>query len=203
MAAPASLLLCPECDSLQRPPGGPEGTQWRCHCCGAPLGGVPRWGLEWPLALESGALILFLIANAYPLLSLHLAGNERAVTFLGAVLALWETGEHLLAGVVLAASVVLPGWAILSHFYLLLAAWRGWRPPLARELLRLVSHLRPWGMLDVFMLGILVALVKLTGMAEVDVGRGLLAFVPLILFTAGATATLEPELLWRHLGDRP
>ncbi len=203
MATETGLLLCPECDSLQRRRNGPGGLLWRCHCCGAPLGSVPRWGLELPLALESGALILFLIANVYPLLRLHMAGIEREVSFLGAVLALWDSGDGLLAGVVLLASVVVPGWVILSHLYLLLAAWRGWRLPFARALLRLVSHLRPWGMLDVFMLGILVSLVKLGAMAEVEIGTGLLAFAPLILFTAGATATLEPELLWRRLGAEP
>ncbi|MCG6864211.1 MAG: paraquat-inducible protein A, partial [Thiogranum sp.] len=72
--------------------------------------------------------------------------------------------------------------------------------PLARIALSWISHLEPWGMLDVFMLGVLVAFVKLGNMATMHTGLSLFAFCGLIAVSAAAAAAFEPRLLWRRLG---
>jgi paraquat-inducible protein A len=74
--------------------------------------------------------------------------------------------------------------------------------PGLRTVLAWVSHLEPWGMLDVFMLGVLVSFVKLAGMATIHIGLSLYAFVGLIFVSAAATAALEPQLLWHKIDHR-
>ena len=192
-------VACHECDILQTIPPMPPGGTAQCVRCNARLVTNPKGGLDTPLALMLGAAILFLIANFYPLLELDVQGLSRTTTFTGAALTLMREDMLPLGLVVWATSVWAPGLVIAITLYILLAVRFHRHLPLLRPLLAWLSLIRPWGMLDVFMLGILVALVKLAGMADIVLGPGLYAFVPLILFSAGAAATLEPRLLWERL----
>jgi paraquat-inducible protein A len=200
---PGILLVCEECDSLQRTPELRPGGVARCLRCGARLAANPRGGIDTPLALAVGAAILFLVANAFPLVELQIQGRAQATSLSGAALALVRDGSPALGVVVWLTSVLAPGLTIGITLYVL-AAVRWMRPlPLVRPLLAWLSRFRPWGMLDVFMLGILVAMVKLGGVAEIVLGPGLYAFVPLLLFTAGAASTLETRCLWERLEHMP
>jgi paraquat-inducible protein A len=105
-----------------------------------------------------------------------------------------------LAIVVLITSVLGPGMLIGNSLYVLLAVHYRLPLPAVRPVLAWISYLEPWGMLDVFMLGVLVSFVKLAGMATMHMGLSLYAFIGLILVTAAATAAFEPYILWQRLG---
>jgi paraquat-inducible protein A len=199
VSAHCRLTACHDCDAVQAIPPVPEGGSARCIRCGARLCFNPRGGLEAPLALTLGALVLYLIANLFPLLALNIQGRTQDTTFTGAALTLAQEGMTALGMAVWVTSVLVPGSVIFITLYVLVAVRLGRRLPLLRPLLAWLSRLRPWGMLDVFMLGILVAMVKLSDLAQIIPGPGLYGFVPLILFSAGAAATLEPRLLWDRL----
>lgn len=199
MSDHTSLIACHECDCLQSAPAVEEGSSLRCARCGARLLISPKGGLDLPLALALGALILFSVANAFPLLELDFQGRSQASSLAGAAFALMREGSMPLGLAVLAMSVLIPGLVIGITLYLLLAVRLRRRWPLLRPLLRLLSTARPWGMLDVFMLGILVSMVKLAGMATLVLGAGLYAFIPLIFFSAAMATTLETRVLWERL----
>lgn len=194
-------VACQECDTLQRLPDLPPGATARCMLCGARLGTNPPGGLDTPLALALAAFLFYLTANIFPLMELELKGLVQTTSFTGAALALIENGMALLGLAVWVTSVLVPGLVISITLYVLLAVRLGQRWPGLRPVLALLCRLRPWGMLDVFMLGILVAMVKLADMAKVIVGPGLYAFAPLLLVSAGVAVTLEPRLLWERLED--
>lgn len=197
------IVACEECDTLQRVPALRPGGEAHCVRCGSELRSNPRGGIDIPLALTLGAAILFVVANAFPLLELDIQGRSQATTFTTAALTLMRESSVALGLTVWFTSVLVPGLVIGITLYVLLAV-RLLRPfPLLRPLLAWLSRIRPWGMLDVFMLGILVSMVKLAGMADIVLGPGLYAFVPLMLFTAGAASTLEPRLLWERLEQLP
>jgi paraquat-inducible protein A len=198
-----AALACHECDTLQRIPSLPPGGTARCIRCGARLCAYPRGGLDTPLALTLGALVLFLIANGFPLLELDVQGRSQSTTFTGAALALMRADMQALGLAVWVTSVLVPGLVLGVTLYVLVAVRFRLRMPLVRPFLAWLTRMRPWGMLDVFMLGILVAMVKLSDMAEIIVGPGLYAFAPLLLFSAGAASTLEPRLLWDSMDRRP
>jgi len=195
----ARAVACHECDTLQVLPDLPVGDRARCLLCGAHLGMNPRGGLDTPLALVLAACILYLAANAFPLVELDLRGLVQASSLTGAALALMREDMIPLGLAVWATSVLVPGLVMSITLYVLLAVRLGRRWPGLRLLLVLLCRLRPWGMLDVFMLGILVAMVKLADMAKIIVGPGLYAFAPLLLVSAGVASTLEPRLLWERL----
>ncbi len=107
-----------------------------------------------------------------------------------------------LAVAVFVTSILAPALMIASSLYVVLAVRFKLRLPGARQALAWISHLEPWGMLDVFMLGVLVAFVKLGNMATMHMGLSLYAFCGLIGVAAAATAAFEPHLLWQQLGRR-
>ncbi len=201
MSEDRPLIACHECDTVQRLPDLPPGGVARCLRCAARLAANPRGGLDTPLALSLGAFVLYLTANAFPLLRLEIQGRVQAASFTQAALTLWQEDMPFLALTVWATSVLVPGLVIGITLYLLLAARLGRRWPLLRPLLVGLCRLRPWGMLDVFMLGVLVSMVKLADLAVVTPGVGLYAFAPLLLFVAGVAVTLEPRLLWQRLEE--
>lgn len=196
----STLVVCHECDILQQVKRLPPGAVARCVCCGARLYGNPRGGLDVPLALVISTLVMYVVANAYPLMTLKIAGLSQGTTLSGASWALYRAGMWELGLVVLLVSVVFPGLIIGSTLYVLLALRFSLRLPRVRQVLAWISRLSPWGMLDVFMLGILVSLVKLSGMADVVLGTGLYAFTALIFLFAASAARLELHLLWQRVG---
>ena len=194
------LVACHECDTLHRLPLLSPGNTARCRCCGAVLAHNPKGGLDRPIALNISALILLLLANAFPLLTLKIAGLEQVTTLAGAAHGLYEDGMPELAAVVFFTSVAGPFVIIMASLYVLLGIHYRWRLPMLRTVLVWISHINPWAMLDVFMLGILVSFVKLAGIADVIIGPAMYALVGLILVSAAAASAYEPALLWRRLG---
>ncbi len=194
-----TLFICHECDVLQRVPDMEPGAVANCVRCGSTLFRNPAGGIEKPLALFISSLILFLIANIYPIMKLNIAGIERDTTLTGSALIFIEQGNPELAAIVWLSSVFIPGFIIFGLVYILLSirydlGWRYTKPTLLWA-----SRMLPWGMMDVFMLGILVSLVKLSALADIVLGTGFYAFAVLIVLYAAAISSLEPHSLWEQL----
>lgn len=194
------LIACHECDTLQRIPALAPGRSAHCNCCGAELLHNPKGGLDRPIALNIAALLLLVLANVFPFLTLQISGREQSTTIIGASRALYEAGMAPLAVVVIITTLIGPALVVISSLYVLLGVRFRLPLPMLRSTLSWISHLQPWGMLDVFMLGVLVSFVKLAGMAHMVMGPALYAFTALIVISAAAMSALEPHLLWQRLG---
>lgn len=195
----SELVACHECDTLQRIPALKPGGTARCSCCRSVLLRNPRGGLDRPIALYLASFVLLLVSNAFPFLTLEIQGRSEVTTILGASTALYNAGMGELAVVVFTTSILAPALLITSSLYVLLAVRFKLRLPAVRTLLAWVSQLETWVMLDVFMLGVLVAFVKLGNMATMHIGISLYAYIGLIVAAAAATSVFEPHLLWQHL----
>jgi paraquat-inducible protein A len=177
IASYAELIACHECDTLSQIPVLAPGRAARCRCCGSVLLRNPKGGLDRSLALYSAAFILLLLANAFPFLTLEIQGRSEVTNIFGASRALYKAGMGELAVVVFLTTTLAPALLITSSLYVLLGV-RACKPlPGLRTSLSWVSQLQPWVMLDVFMLGVLVAFVKLGNMATMHTGISLFAFV--------------------------
>lgn len=193
------LMACHECDALQNVGDVAEGNVVLCSCCGQRLFKKSSTTTDKPLAFILSCAILFMLANFYPVMQLTIAGIEREVTLMQSALIFYELDNPALALVVLFSSVLLPAFCIFSLLYILLSIHfkKSWR--LTRPLLVWVSRLMPWGMMDVFLLAVLVALVKLVSFSDVDLGIGFTAFVILVLNYAAAISSIEMHDLWNKL----
>ncbi|HTH15137.1 MAG TPA: paraquat-inducible protein A [Magnetospirillum sp.] len=195
VGAEEELVACPECDELHvRQPLRP-GERAKCSRCSSTLYRMPRRRPDQMLAIVVAALITFAIAHAYPILVLRAQGIINEATLLGSVAALWTEGQEPVAALVFATTWLFPLCDLLSMFFLLLAVERGWRPVLFAPVLRTLQAMRPWGMIEVLMLGVLVSLIKLSKLADVVPGVALWAFIALT-FLLAAILSYDLRSLW-------
>lgn len=144
-------------------------------------------------------MLLFVIANSFPFLSFEMQGQSTRTTLLTGVVDLYQGGDWPIALVVLFTSILAPGLQLALLLLVLVPLSLDLMPSWLPRLFRWVRTLAPWGMMDVFMLGILVSVVKLSDMATIIPGASLFAFGVLILVLAAAQAALDPDLVWARL----
>lgn len=199
---PADLVACRDCDLLQALTALPEGATAVCRRCNGVLRRRRRNSIERTLALTLAATVLFAVANAFPFLSFDMRGRITETTLLTGVLELYGQGLWEIAGLVALTTVLAPLVQLSLLLHLLLPLHLGrepWRLPGAFRLLRRVQ---PWSMMEVFLVGILVAVTKLADMASVVPGLALFAFAGLIVVLAGALASFDPEAVWERVEAR-
>jgi paraquat-inducible protein A len=192
-------VACPACDLLQRVPPLPPGGKARCPRCGETLASRPADPLDRPLALTLAAAIVFIIANTQPLMGLSAVGRQASTTILGGAYEMWVQGQELTAMVVAFCVVIAPATYIAFMLTILLAARRPPAPPWVGELLRWADFMKPWSMLEVMMLGVLVALVKIAELATVTPGIGMYATGLLVLLVPAIVVTFDPGEVWRRV----
>lgn len=194
------LVACHDCDLLHRVREIPDGGSARCVRCGALLYRRKDDSVDVVLALTVAGLILFGLANAFPMLTMRLDANFQETTLLTGVQQLWAQGMRGLAALVLLTSMLVPLIKLLLLAYVLFPLRLGHTAPGTARALRLVLGLQPWAMMEVFLLGVLVAMVKLANTADILVGPAMYAFGFLILILAGVTASLDPQAVWERVG---
>jgi paraquat-inducible protein A len=197
MTTMPTLLACPECDCLQHAaPALPVGALAECAQCGSPLYRNKPHSVDHTLAFFIGAAILFSIANLHPLLALDAQGIRTSATLLGASQALFDHGETTLAILVFMTTILFPAVEIAAMLYMLAPLHRGVVPRHLALAFRAVEAVRPWGMIQVFMVGTLVSLVKLAHIATIIPGTALYSLGGVILLFSAAEAAYEPRMLW-------
>jgi len=196
------LVVCDGCAAVYRRPVLASGELARCRRCGSLLGRGHALTLEAQLALAIAALVVFLIANFTTIVELNLGGSRTAATLLNAVDATWDTDQPLIAALAFTTAFAFPLAVIALRLYVLAPLSAGLRPPgfaFAMRALRVVTR---WSMVEVFMLGTLIAWVRSAELADATPGAGLFAFGALaILLTAHQAAGLHG--IWRHAAELP
>jgi paraquat-inducible protein A len=167
--------------------------------CGGVLHRSRPDSLNRTLALTIAGIVLFIVANSFPFLSLEMQGQETRTTLITGAVDLYQAGDWPIAAVVLFTSILAPGLQLALLLAVLIPLTLNRMPRWLPTLFRWVRTLVPWGMTDVFMVGILVAVVKLADMASVVPGASLFALVVLIFVLAAAQAALDPDLVWSRV----
>ena len=191
-------VACPDCDLLVRLDPIPEDATARCGRCGGLLRRRRRRTIERTLALVLGAAVLFAVANAFPFLTFDLQGHETRTTLVTGVVDLWQQGKPELAALVFLTIFLAPLLQISLLLYLLAPLHAGRVPWRMAGAFRRLRRVEPWSMMEVFMIGILVAIVKLMDLATIEPGLALWAFILLFLVISGAVASLDPHALWER-----
>jgi len=206
---PPHLVACHDCDLLIELPPLADRAAARCPRCQYVLARGAHETIERTVALTVAALILFVAANAFPLLTMRASGNEVEATILSGSRILWEQDNGGLAALVLLTTFAAPLAHALSVLYVLVPLGFGFKAPGAADVFRWMGHVQVWSMAEVFVLGVLVSLVKLADMAEIVPGIALWALGLLIPTLTAAMASLDPDEVWDRLDrslemdDRP
>jgi paraquat-inducible protein A len=196
------VIVCHACDLAHRIDRIAMPARVRCVRCRAELYRTNGRSLDTAIALAASALGLFVVANAYPLVALKVSGTTREATLLGAALGLYDQGYGIVAALVLVTAMLVPLAQILAFLYVLVPLRMGRSVPGQERVFRAVTALRPWAMTEVFMLGAVVALVKLASQAEVAPRIALVAYGMLMLALAALASTTPTEQYWQWLEGR-
>ena len=196
----STLVACLECDLLHRQTQLPPGGEARCTRCNALLyRGARPDANERAFALTLAACILFLLANVFPIVGLEVQGVRNSATLFGAVEALWDDEARAVAALVFATTIFVPAAELIGLTWVLVALRRGQPLRGTVPMLHFIESVKPWGMVEVFVLGVLVSLVKLAHIATVEPGVALFSFGALMALIAGAAAAFDADAAWAQL----
>jgi len=198
MIAPR-LIGCHECDLLQRETDLPDGGTACCARCGAVLYRRRPRTFDRALVYAVTAAILFVIGNSFPVLGLEMNGDTIETTLYSAGRSLYDQDSRFVAVLVWVTTIVMPGLDIAAMLYLLLPLRLGRRPPGVVPVFRLLHAVRPWGMVEVFILGVLVTLVKLAHLAHAIPGIALASLSLLMFAIAAAASSFDDHEFWLRL----
>lgn len=197
----AGVAACECCDALyQRMPLPHKGVAL-CQRCGAVLYRNRPADLDLQLALTLAGLIVLVLANAYPIVEIELQGTRNEAGLWGAILAAYDSGVGLVAVVSAATLFFFPLLQLVVLLWVLLPLRNGHEPPGFLWAMHALRLMRPWSMVEVFMLGVLVSVVKLASMAVIAPGIGLWSFAVLTVIIT-ALSTFDLDDLWDRLPVR-
>jgi len=193
-----TLVACHECDTLHRLNDRlAKQDVAHCACCNGSLSHfMPANALERSLSLHISALFLFIIANIFPFVTLKMSGRAELDVLMSGPVALFSIGNFDIALLVLLTSIVFPLLTMLGALYLLIPAHFGFLARGAGPVFRLLRRIMPWSMLGVFMLGAIIAAVKLLDLAHLEFGISLIAFIALLPVIVIAQLNFDSSLFW-------
>ncbi len=191
-----SLIACHDCDLLHRLSIVPAGMSAKCCRCGALLIRPKADSLNRTLSLAFTGVILLFLANSFPLLGFELQGQVRHVLLFTGIMNFYTSGMHGLAVLVLFTTIIVPLSQLLALIYILLPLRFNRQMPGIFSLFRWIQNLKPWSMMEVFMVGILVSIVKLSKTAQIITDVAAFCFMALIFVMAACLASLDPHIVW-------
>src|ERR1700676_2469831 len=186
-----SLIACLHCDLLQRIPELEPGASARCPRCNKELWRNRVDSLNRTLALTVGATLLYIIANSVPMLGLTIVGRDASTTVIGGAQHLWDNGQKIVGVLVLFTAVIAPALQIGLMLAIVIGGMRARPPQWVGTLLRYHPTTRIWSMIEVMMVGVLVALVKIADYATVIPGMALFVLWVLVFVLAGMSASFD------------
>jgi len=198
LADPA-LIACQHCDLLQRLPDLAPGASARCPRCNKELWRRREDSLNRTLALTIAAALLYIIANSVPMLGLTIVGRNASTTVIGGARHLWDNNQVLVGVLVLFTAVVAPALQIGFMLAIVLGVHLKRTPRWVGTLLRHHPTTRTWSMIEVMMLGVLVALIKIADYATVIPGVALFVLWTLVFVLAAIQANFDPRLVWARV----
>ncbi|AMW81575.1 paraquat-inducible protein A [Pseudomonas sp. TH34] len=181
MATLSPLIICEHCDCVYEKVTLAKHQKTLCTRCAGVLQRYNGLSVEQRLALTLTATVLWIFANFYPVMSISLQGLKSSATLWDSVVALAQGPITFIALVAAISIIIAPVFQLLLLMWVLGFAMQGRRSPAFKLCMRWLEALRPWSMLEVCLLGAMVAVFKLAGMLDVLPGTGLFALAALSL----------------------
>lgn len=191
------MISCFQCDLMQQEV--PLGKHFDAHCirCNALLYRGSRTRLDMVIALTLASVLLYLVSNLFPVATLATQGIHNSTTLFGTVLALYDQGRPLLAALVLSTTILIPGAELAALLYMLVPLRLGRIPTGLPAAFRFLLAVHPWSMMEVYLLGILITLIKLADLASIVPGISLWAFIGLIVSFSALSAAFSVRDFWQ------
>jgi len=191
------LSACPACDLLMNDSEQvKEGYISQCPRCKQILQHPSRLSIRNNFICVFVGLVFYFPAILLPMLQFTMLGNTESMSILNCVLTLLNTGNWIIGIVVLFTIVLVPLTKMMLIIFISTRVYHKLHSHFLAVSFKWYNHLNHWGMLDIFMLSIIVSAIKLNEDAELDPGLGLYAFVILLFTSALQTQLLNKKLIW-------
>jgi paraquat-inducible protein A len=155
--------------------------------------------LNRPLALAVAAAMLYVVANSVPMLGLTIVGRTASTTVFGGAEHLWQEGRQMVSALVFFTAIVAPALQIGFMLMIMIGARCTPAPTWVGTLLRHNHITRTWSMIEVMLLGVLVALIKIADYATVIPGLALFTLGALVFVLAAMQASFDPREVWKRV----
>jgi len=191
-----NLIICHQCHTLHEEVPIKDGTKALCTVCGSILYRYDSKLVDYGLAWSITGLIFFVLANLFPIVNIELLGHKQFITIPKTFVALFDNGFYVVGILCMFLIFLFPLiiFTINTIIFALLKLKKA--PTFTKELLILLSHIKPWSMSDIFLISILVALVKLIGYAQIHMGVAFWALVIFVLIDLYITKYIHLSEIW-------
>jgi paraquat-inducible protein A len=193
------IIACHGCGQLAQLPDMENKTTAICFRCGSKLFRKLPDSVDKTLALAFTSLILFIVSNIYPFLAMRIGTIIQETNLITGIVNLYHQGMPVLALLVLLTVVILPLFQIAGLIYIFLPLKLGFVSWKTAEVFRAMRYLQAWTMMEIYMLGILIAMIKLAKMAAIIPGLASVTFFLLICVLTAALSGLNPEDIWKRI----
>jgi paraquat-inducible protein A len=195
-------IACHECDLIHDIPSMPSRAAAVCVRCGCVLFRAKTDSIDRTLAWTFAGLVLYAVAVSFPFLAMKNGPISNETGLLTGIEFLYRQGIIPLATLVLLTCVLIPLIQMLGLLYIFIPLKLNFRVKYAIPVFRLFKHIKPWSMMEIYMLGILVSIVKLGKMATIVPGLAVIAFGILIFVLNFALSAVDEHMVWEKLeGD--
>ncbi|GEM_PF-820444 len=192
-------ICCHHCDEISIINKQHKNGRYKCPNCGHTIFKYYEGMYEKLYALNLAAMFLFIVTNYFPFLSFSVLGNTTKANFTTSIYYLYLDRDILVALTVLMTTIIIPFMRISIFIILFGSLYHNIVPKYAKQMLKLLEILLPWGMLDVFLIGVLVSIVKLVKMGTIIPGVSLWAFVVMIMIMTYAQTIFDPHHVWEDI----
>lgn len=194
-------IACHDCDLIHDIPPMPARATACCVRCGSVLFKSQANSIDRTLAWTTAGLVLYIVAVSFPFLAMKNGPISNETGLLTGIQLLFEQGIIPLATLVLLTCVIIPLLQMLGLLYIFIPLKLNTRAKYAVPVFRLFKHIKPWSMMEIYMLGILVSIVKLGKMATIVPGLAVIAFGLLIFVLSFALSAVDEHMVWEKLGE--
>jgi paraquat-inducible protein A len=194
-------IACHECDLIHDIPPMPVRAAASCVRCGSVLLRSKPDSINRTIAWTIAGLILYAVAITFPFLAMKSGSIIQETGLLSGIQQLFKQGLFPLAILVLLTCVLIPLIQMLGLLYIFVPLKLNFRVMFAIPVFRVFQHVKPWSMMEIYMLGILIAMVKLGKMATIVPGLAVVAFGLLIFVLNFAITAVDAHMVWERLGD--
>jgi len=195
------LTACPDCDLLVSVTEAPTGYAVLCPRCGSTLRQKTSGSVAKTLALSGTGLILYLPAISLPLMTFQSLGFSDSANILESVLNFYRNDYYFVSLMVLLSAVVFPLVLLFGIFFISLQLYRRRSSPVLARIFRFYEHLEEWAMVEVYLLGIMITVIKMSDSANITFRSGVICFTLLVLITMAISTVIDRELFWQIIGS--
>ncbi len=193
------LTACPDCDLLVPLPKVPENHTLHCPRCRKRIWRRVGSSNQKVLALSISGLLLYLPAIFLPLMTFSSLGFNDSANILESILNFYQNGYFFVSFMILLSAVIFPLLLLSSIFWVSFNLYLNKFPGYLLKLFRTYNHIEEWAMVEVYLLGIMITVIKMRDTSDIAYHSGLFCFVLLVIISIGVSTTIDRRIFWKQL----